>query len=100
VWASDSKEDGAEDCNTGKVAAIYLSNASWWSSLDFPRFDSCRLHRAPDFADEAPRWRLLEISSKSGLSKPSLREIIKIGSMASDLVSSFSESKDRSSKTL
>jgi hypothetical protein len=40
----------------------------------------------------------LNLLSKSGLPKPSLREIVEFGSMASDLVSRFSESQDRSSK--
>jgi hypothetical protein len=44
---------GAGSQSTGPLTAIYLCGVSWWSSLDFPRFESCRLHRAPDSTDDA-----------------------------------------------
>jgi hypothetical protein len=44
---------GAGYQSTGTPTAIYLFEVSWWSSLDFPRFESCRAHRAPDLTDDA-----------------------------------------------
>jgi hypothetical protein len=60
--ASKSRVDGAEEVMRGAMGLFYLLKNLWWSSLDFPRFDTHRLHRTPDSADEAPS-RLMDRST-------------------------------------